>query len=261
MIWLVFQVEIYPQQVFSFAEELYSEGKYREAALEFLRFITLFPNSDSVDYAHFMAGYSYKLANLLDFAEEIFKRHIVENKRGKVWAHYELAKIYLYKGDTFKFYEELSKMPDNSVQKKSLVAWMRLQEGDWKEAKRVVAGTVLERYIYDPDLKSPKKAAFLSIIPGFGRYWLGDRGTALMGAFMVGTFYVLGFYYKFREKRDIPAYASFGVGVAFHAGQIYGSYAFAKVINRERWRELLENYSRAVEKYMDPKYDDFFGNR
>ncbi len=260
MFWILAQVQVRPEQIFSFAEDLYSEGKYREAALEFLRFITLFPNSDSVDYAHFMVGYSYKMANLLDFAENIFKKHIREKRRGSVWAHYELAKIYLYRGDTFKFYEELSEMPDNSVQKKSLMAWMKLQEGDWREAKRIVEGTVLERYINDPELKSPTKAAALSIIPGLGRYYLGDKGTAFMGLFMAGGFYVLSAYYKFKENRNIPALASLGVATAFHAGQIYGAYVFAKVINRSRWRELLENYSRAVEKYMNPDYEDFFGD-
>jgi len=258
MILILSQVQVYPEQIFSFAEELYSEGKYREAALEYIRFFSLFPQSDSVDYAHFMAGYSYKMAKLLDFAEEIFKRHIREKRRGTVWAHYELAKIYLYKGDTFKFYEQLSEMPENSLQRKSLVAWMKLQDGNWVEAKRAVEGTVLERYVKDPQLKSPRKAALLSIVPGLGRYWLGDRGTALMGFFTVMGFYALGFYYKFKEKRDIPAYASFGAGLAFHAGQIYGSYVFAKVLNRERWRELLEEYSRAVENFMNPKFEDFF---
>ncbi len=258
MIFLLFQIQIHPSQILIFAEELYSEGKYREAALEFIRFFSLFAQSDSADYAHFMAGYSYKMANLLDFAEEIFKRHIRENRKGTVWAHYELAKIYLYKGDTFKFYEQLSAMPENTLQRKSLIAWMRLQEGDWKGAKNAVEGTVLERYIKDPQIKSPRKAALLSIIPGLGRYWLGDEGTAAMGFFTVMGFYTLGIYYKFKERRNIPAYASFGAGMAFHAGQIYGSYAFAKVLNRERWKELLNGYSRAVENLMNPKFEDFF---
>ncbi len=244
-------------EVLSFAEELFSQGEYRAAAVEYLRFVILFPNSDSVDYAHFMVGYSYKLAGMYESAERVFKTHIEEGRKGKVWAHYELAKIYLYLGDTVAFYAELSEMPRKSLHRRVLLAWMKLSEGDWMGAKRLLAGTELASAVYKPRLKSPLMAALLSVVPGLGRLYLGDKGTAFMGFFLSGGFYGLSAYYHFKEGREIPAAASLGVALAFHAGQVYGSWAEAKVMNRAEWRALLENFSRESEKHLKPHISDF----
>ena len=246
-----------PEDVLSFAEDLFRRGKYREAAVEYLRFVTLFPNSDSADYAHFMVGYSYKLAGMYESAERVLKAHINEGRRGQTWAHYELATLYLYLGDTVAFYSELSQMPRRSLQRRVLIAWMRLGKGDWMGARRVLAGTPLEPYLQPPALKSPLKAALLSIVPGLGRLYVGDKGTAYMGFLFVGTFYALAAYYHFKEHRDVPALASLGVGMAFHAGQIYGSWAEAKVINRAEWRQVMESFERGVKEHVRPKIDDF----
>ncbi len=246
-----------PEDVLAFAEDLYRRGKYREAAVEYLRFVTLFPNSDSVDYAHFMVGYNYKLAGMYESAEKMLKKHINEGRKGQVWAHYELAKLYLYLGDTVAFYSELSEMPRKSLQRKVLIAWMKLGKGDWIGARRAVTGTPLADYLQPPALKSPTKAALLSLIPGLGRLYVGDKGTAYMGMLFVGGFYALAAYYQFKEHRTVPALAALGVGLAFHAGQIYGSWAEAKVINRAEWRQVIENFSRGVEEHVKPRIDDF----
>lgn len=245
------------KEVLSFAEDLQRRGKYREAAVEYLRFVTLFPNSDSADYAHFMAGYNYKLAGMYESAEKLLKRHIEEGRKGQVWAHYELAKLYLYLGDTVAFYSELSEMPRKSLQRRVLIAWMKLGKGDWKGARKVLVGTPLESYLQPPNLKSPTVAALLSIVPGLGRLYIGDKGTAFMGFLFVGGFYALASYYHFKEHRDVPALASLGVGMAFHAGQIYGSWAEAKVINRAEWRQVMEGFERGVEEYVKPDIGDF----
>ncbi|NPA80716.1 MAG: hypothetical protein GXO29_06685 [Thermotogae bacterium] len=248
---------VHPSEVLSFAESLFKDGKYREAALEYLRFVTLFPNSDSADYAHFMAAYSYELAGLYESAERLFKKHLEEGRRGEVWVHYELARMYLHLGDTVAFYSELSQMPRKSLQRKVLIAWLKLAQGNWEGARRILAGTPLQEYLQPPNLKSPTKAALLSIVPGLGQAYVGNRGTAYMGVAFVGGFYALAGYYAFKEKRLLPALASLGVGLAFHAGQIYGSWAMAKVINRTEWREVMESFKRGVDEVVRPKIDDF----
>ncbi|NPB02975.1 MAG: hypothetical protein GXO39_00980 [Thermotogae bacterium] len=245
------------KEILDFAESLRKDGKCREAAVEYLRFTTLFPSSDSADYAHFMVGYCYKMAGMYESAERVFKAHINEGRRGQVWAHYELAKLYLYLGDTVSFYSELSQMPRKSLQRKALIAWMRLSSGDWNGAFKMVVGTPLQSYLTPPKLRSSTKAALLSLIPGLGHLYLGDRGTAYMGMLFVGSFYALAAYYGLKEHRPIPALASLGAGLAFHIGQIYGSWAMARVMNRAEWKQVLEEFSRGVEKVVNPKLEDF----
>ncbi|MGC8893561.1 MAG: tetratricopeptide repeat protein [candidate division WOR-3 bacterium] len=258
MIFLLVQLE--PGPVLDFAEALEREGNPRQAATEFYRFWTYWPNDSLAPYALFKAGIDYAKAGEFSIAIKVFSDYREKGFPKGDHALLEITRIYLLTGDPRA--DTLLQKLDSVLPRETALmkAWAELTRDDPRSAKTYLFGAgkdslagALEEFPKGP---TPMLAGCLSIlVPGSGQTYYGHYGDALMSfVFSVGM--AATSYYYFSAERPVPGWITGGLAGFFWLGQAYGAYVGARARRHEK-REQFLLYLKG-EFFEDPYTREFF---
>ena len=237
-----------------FANHLLKKQEYKMAALEYERLVFLDPGNDTFHYQlikvyrltgdyqkgirHFNSLYPKSEKASLKFSREYVKLLLLTN-------HYSELKAFL---------DVNNSMPKDKEDRAAL--GLLLLQKEWRAAVDFKDSIALQ----DPVLlafvdrgsnlkrKSPALAAGLStIIPGLGKVYCKNWKDGLISLVFVGA-NAFSAYRGFSQNgvSSVYGWVFTGIGTAFYAGNIYGSYKSAKRYNRDQ-ENLLQH---EVEHYF-----------
>lgn len=254
-----------PQNVFSFADQLFAERDYFRAITEYERFLFLFPDHDQAKNARYQIALSYFLGDRLDEAIRLFREfsdRYPGDELGKQ-AMLRIAEAYYQKKDYEQaivryehFLRDHRDAPEADTARIQ-IGWCYLRQGNWRRAaaefESLPASSPLreqaqwlatEARTY-PALpsKSPALAGGLSaVLPGAGQLYLGRTYDALLSFLMNGAF-----IWATVEALDNHSHTTAGVLLFFETGwyfgNIYSAVSSAHKYNRDRRQEHLERMS------------------
>ena len=241
-------------QIFSFADELYSLGEYDRAAVEYLRFAFLYPGDPCADAALLKAGLSCEKAGNFARARKIYSLMAQSpREKSQEFASYRIALSYLLENKLDSAEVQLDSVR-NPGAAQYLKGWILLGEQKYRDATDIfskisdksdssdVSGSIdylITRARQGERLprRSPFVAGMLSaLVPGLGRGYCGKWGDAFFSFVVVGVPASLA-YAKYDEDRTfstvMATFAAF-----FYLGNIYGSAKGAKIYNIEKRQEF-----------------------
>ncbi len=255
-----------PEDVLSFADELYAEEKYILALVEYERFLTRFPNHPDVPKARKGKAYCLFQTGSYDAALSEFRTLAAEypDSEGRD-AALEAARCYVLLGRPEVSVEVLDRLvrrrPDTEEAQHAAwdLAWVHLKAYRWHdagealkeirsnppygEAAELLEGGLKSRPV-EP-VKSPELAGVLSgVLPGAGQAYCGkwkDAGLALL----LNGLFVFGAYEAFDHDLYVIGGGLALIELGFYGGNIYNAVNHAHKINRTRddafLRGLVEN--------------------
>ena len=240
----------------SFADSLFQEGDYLNAAHEYKRLLFLHPDAPQIDFIAFRVAASYQNAGKLENAIRAYQLLIDTYPKSMLVERAEnnIAQCHVLSGDSEQGLASLKRFL--SEHKKSSLApraqftigMLHADKGEWAQASRVwndvyltypdtpfaEVSDRLSRTIKNIDMlphRSPTVAGVLSaLVPGSGQVYSG-RMTA--GLYTFGGMVVLGsagFYYADQERYEV----AIPVGVLslfFYGNGIYQSIQSARAFN------------------------------
>jgi tetratricopeptide (TPR) repeat protein len=258
-----------------YADELYREGSYARAALQYRRLYSFFPDNPHAPLYLFRAGISQmKCRTWLD-AVATFERFLDEHGNDSLVDQVlvNLARCNAELGESQEarrlYHSLISTHPASSYADDCyiMVGVSLAFEKRWREAGAHLENmsTVfpessllsLSEYLADlsfqgNDLpeRSPLFAALLSgMIPGSGQIYSG-RFWDGVSSFLINA--LLGYAnYRMWEDDDLTGTCFFGwLGATFYLGNIYGGFQAAKYYSREQQRLHYRKIEEAVEGHM-----------
>ena len=228
-----------PEMSIDFARKLEKEGDYYRAILEYKRAFYALPDTGAYNYVKDDIAYSiaklYEKLNDYDMAEVYIDK--VKDKTSQKYA-FEKGLVHFLKGD-YSNARSFWRYSD------TLSAWIKLREGKWREAEKV-----LGRVSYPK--RSPFVAMLLSgIIPGLGKVYAGRLYDGLYSFILnAGSLYLV--YDAWRHNRKTETYVYSGIFLFFYSGNIYGSWIAAKKFNRYHLQLAIKEkeFSLGLWKYL-----------
>lgn len=240
----------------SFADSLFQEGDYLNAAHEYKRLLFLNPDAPQIDFIAFRVAASYQNAGKLEEAIRAYqllidtypKSLLVERAKSNI------AQCRVLSGDSGQGLASLerflSEHKGSSLAPRAqfTIGMLLMNKGEWAQASRAwndVYSTYpessfakvsdkLARMVKNADtlpLRSPTVAAALSaLVPGSGQVYSGRMADGLytfVGIVMLGS---ATFYYADQERYEV----AIPVGVLslfFYGNGIYQSIQSAQVFN------------------------------
>ena len=255
----------------SFADSLFQEGDYLNAAHEYKRLLFLHPDAPQIDFIAFRVAASYQNAGKLENAIGAYqllidtypKSVLVERARNNI------AQCHVLSGDSEKGLASLKRFL--SEHKKSSLAprvqftigMLLMDKGEWAQARNAwddVYSTYpespfakvsdrLARTIKNADTlphRSPTVAGVLSVlIPGSGQVYSGRTADGLytfVGMAVLGS---ASFYYADQERYEVAV----PVGVLslfFYGNGIYQSVQSARVFNAQRQAQFRNQLQQEI---------------
>ena len=256
-----------------FADSLFEEGDYLNAAYEYKRLLFLHPDAPRMDFIAFRIAASYQNAGKLEHAIRAYqflidtypKSVLVERAKNNI------AQGHLLSGDSEQGLASLKRFL--SEHKESSLAprvqfaigMLFMDKGEWTQASRAWSDVYstypespfaqvserLARTIKNADtlpLRSPTVAGVLSaLIPGSGQVYSGrtvDGLYTFVGMVVLGS---ASFYYADQERYEVAV----PVGVLsmfFYGNGIYQSIQSARIFNvryEEQFRNRLQQEIRS----------------
>ena len=246
---------------FAYAEALFKNRQYFEAAQEYQRFTFFFPDDPKYPQAVFQTGVSFLLAQNPARALDFFKILSTADPLDAlaVASFFKMAECYqLMNAPTHAIVQlnnliELSDDPVIRDRAYYQIAWIHIELTDWAGARKAVdqiTPTGRQRYGWaelskalssaeDIPTKSPALAGTLSIIPGGGQLYCRRYEDALI-AFVVNAGLVWAAFDAFdNEQYGLGGLLSF-VGLGFYAGNIYGAVNDAHKFNDRQQRGFVD---------------------
>lgn len=264
-------IQISPDQQFEYAQKLFSDDNFLEAACEYRRFIHFFPDDSRKDQAMFQIGMSYFKNGQYEDAIEAFMLLTEDSSSNKgiktefsedhpaVQAYFMISETYMLQkesGQAVASLRNLLMLTENKdIQDKAFykVGWIFLETGAWEKAGfffSKISPENKEKYNLDKlnkelnkadniALKNPSIAGSLSIIPGAGFLYCNRYRDAL-SAFVLNTGLMLAAYKAF--DNDNPALGSIIslIEIGFYTGNIYGAVSSAHKFNRNTKKRFFE---------------------
>jgi len=256
------EVDYYkPENILSFAENLYREGDYLRAASEYQRY--LFFSSEEATQVMNKIGLCYRLGGNLQKAIEWFERILKEYPKSDLLAsaYYQIGYSYLlmgqYEDSILRLKEALGKIEDKESKKRFqyLIGVNYLKEKRWDDAYSVFDYLKEDEALRDSSLrlkeyakegrdisyKSPILAGLLSaILPGTGKMYCGREKDGLYSLILIGTASWFA-YDGFKEdgRHSLKGWIWGIWGGFLYIGNIYGSTVAAKVYNQRIEDEIF----------------------
>ena len=245
MVSLLLALEVEPQRVLSYAEELEAQGHYLQAAREYIRYWVWFPSDSLSPYALMRAGLSYGKAGRPELAKGVFERYLRAGYPKPQFAELELAKALFALGEDYSgLLEKLRKTLPREAAK--LEAWAHLVRDEPGKAKEILQRAGLDSLASAldsfPKGVSPWLASGASLlVPGAGQCLYGHLSDGAMALlFSVGMAVASAYYFK-EEGRTVPGAATGALAAFFWGGQAYGAYVGARARRYHLRRRFLEN--------------------
>ena len=240
----------------SFADSLFQEGDYLNAAHEYKRLLFLYPDAPQIDFIAFRVAASYQNAGKLEEAIRAYqllidtypKSLLVERAKNNI------AQCHVLSGDSGQGLASLNRFLSEhkgsslAPRAQFTIGMLHVNKGEWAQASRAwndVYSTYpessfakvsdkLARMVKNADAlphRSPTVAAVLStLVPGSGQIYSGRMADGLytfVGMVVLGS---ATFYYADQERYEV----AIPVGVMslfFYGNGIYQSIQSAQVFN------------------------------
>jgi tetratricopeptide (TPR) repeat protein len=239
------ELERSQNQLFSLAEQFYTESEFYRAITEYRRLLHYFPESNLNEISKLRIAQSYffggEYLEVLDWV-----RTIEDQDKSK---SYEYDRLELYVG---KSYLKLENYPSaekhliiaDSLSRDPTVSSEALYElgqaytelGLWDRAKKTFLSVPQNTAFADPAsraaklvikghelrYKSPRLAGFLNVVPGVGYAYAGKPQTGI-SAFLLNALFFSGTYSAFKGGRNGVGVLVGVIGFGWYTGGIYGA--------------------------------------
>ncbi len=258
---------------FAFAESLFEQHKFSQAATEYERFVHFFPDDQRVPLAAFKIGQSYfegqrwqdAIRQLGAFAERFRGSPLAARAR------LLMSRCYLRLGDERSALAVLSRLtaqPENPAVADEAwyrTGWIYLENLDWENARRAFGhiDTARADAYHLPAIyagldtagqlpaKDPRVAGMLAVVPGAGFAYCGRYRDAFI-ALAANGLVLWAAVNSFDNGNDGLGALLSVLGAGFYAGNIYGSVASAHKYNRRRARSLVERLKQDLQVGLAP---------
>lgn len=245
----------------AFADSLFREGDYLNAAHEYKRLLFLHPDASQSDFIAFRIAASYQNAGKLENAIRAYQRLIDTYPKSTlvVRAKNNIAQCHILSGDSKQGLTSLKrfltehKKSDLAPRVHFTIGMLHIDKGEWAEANSVwnsISVTYSEspfaevsdrlaRIVKNAETlphRSPMVAGALSIlVPGSGQIYTGRTVDGLYAFVSVAILGGASFYYADQERYEVAVPVGI-LGAFFYGNSIYQSIQTAQSFNLQQAR-------------------------
>ncbi len=259
-------------QVSDFADSLFQEGDYLNAAHEYKRILFLHPNLPRIDFVAFRVAASYQNAGQLEKAISAYKFLIdtYPNSSLVERATNNIAQCHILLGDREQGIAALEnfltkhKRSDLSPLAHFTIGMLHIDKSEWTEAGRVwnevfsaypdspfaKISARLARMVNNVDTlprRSPTVAGVLSaLMPGSGQIYSGKTVDGLYAFMSVAVLGSASVYYISEERYEVAVPVAV-LGAVFYGNSIYRGIRAAETFNlqhEQRFRNQIQQEIR-----------------
>ncbi|RJQ68485.1 MAG: hypothetical protein C4519_23100 [Desulfobacteraceae bacterium] len=263
-----------PQKQWQYAELLFEEGRFRQAAEEYERFAFFFPQHPDRRKAVLMAGRAFMrageaLAALQDF-NSLVQNGALDDIA--VEAYFLMAETYLQLQNPSQAILQLNNLITLSEQAPVKdraylrIGWIHVEQMDWSGAKQAWKRISpqgrqtfridsLETALGQADqlpMKRPAVAGLLSVVPGAGQLYCGRYEDAL-AALLVNGGLIWAAYESFDNDLNGLGSLLAVAGLGFYTANIYGAVSSAHKYNQTQRQRFVEQLKRNVVIRIEPE--------
>lgn len=253
-------VTIRADEQFAFAESYYERQEYYRAISEYERFLHFFPQDPRSDRAMHRIGESYLKGNRHQQALAAFRRlaDAYTHRDFRIKAYYGMAEAHNRSGRPKKAVSTLealkSQVEDRDVIDDVLYrqGWLYLDMKDWEQAQKHFDGISpsnrrkyrlkqLSKEINKHgalQVKNPKVAGCMAILPGAGHLYCGRHQDALI-AFALNGAMIWAAYEAFENDHDVLGGVITFFELGLYSGNIYSAVNCAHKYNRNQEKDFL----------------------
>ena len=243
-------------QASDFADSLFQEGDYLNAAHEYKRILILHPDLRRIDFIAFRVAASYQNAGQLKKAIPAYQFliHTYPNSLLVERSTNNIAQCHILSGDRERGVTALEnflskyKRSDLAPLAHFTLGMLHIDKNEWTEASRVwrevsstypdtpfaKASTRLGRIVKSADTlprRSPRVAGVLSaFVPGSGQIYSGKTIDGLYAFMSVAVLGSASFYYTNKERYEVAVPVGV-LGMFFYGNSIYRSIQAAQAFN------------------------------
>ncbi len=259
-------------ELLDFADSLFQEEDYLNAAHEYRRYLFLFPKEENSDFVQFSLAASYQNAGRLASAIQAYQLLIDTYPHSPVMrrAQSNIAQCQLLEGNKDlairSLQQFLSRYPESDLAPRAqfMIATVQMEGKDWEKASKTweqiavkypdtqfaEASHRLTRMVRSRKLMpkhSPTFSGLLSAaIPGLGQAYSGRFSDGIQSLLVVGVIGAGTAYYINREQYEVAVPVGL-LGLFFYAGNVYGGMRAAKTFN-----------SRQEDKFLNGLRDEIY---
>ena len=245
----------------AFADSLFREGDYLNAAHEYKRLLFLYPDTSQSDFIAFRVAASYQNAGKLESAIRAYQFLIDTYPESSLVARCKnnIAQCRILSGDSEQGITSLKrfliehKQSDLAPRVHFTIGMLHIDKGEWAEASSVwnsVSVTYskspfaevsdrLARMVKNAETlphRSPMVAGALSVlVPGSGQIYTGRTVDGLYAFVSVAILGGASFYYADQERYEVAVPVGI-LGAFFYGNSIYQSIQTARAFNLQQER-------------------------
>ena len=259
-----------------YAENLFEQGSYPAAILEYKRFLFYHPDTDLTDVARYRIAQSHYYQGNRDLAQEVFKDFTLTFPDSPLYLHAQLmlGKTHFdaeaYSTARSLFFQTINGTGDTRVkpQAQYLRGWCYIHEQQWTKA--IAEFRRVQQFAPDSPLsqvstnlanttltatplrrKSPKLARWMStLLPGSGQIYAGKLRNGLVSA-AINAALIYSVVDAIREERYVDAVGIYLVGARFYWGNRFNASKWAAEHNRRVETEFIRKLERRAEGVAD----------
>ena len=257
--------EFKKSELLDFADSLFQEEDYLNAAHEYRRYLFLFPEEENGDFVQFRLAASYQNAGRLASAIQAYQLLIDTYPASPLMqrARSNIAQCQLLDGKKEvairSLQQFLSEHPHSDLAPRAqfMIATVQMEDKDWEKASKTweqisakypntrfaEASDQLTRMVRSRKLmpkRSPALSGLLSaVIPGLGQAYSNRFLDGLQSLTVVGTIGAGAAYYINQERYEVAIPVGL-LGLFFYAGNVYGGVQAAKTFNSSQEGKFLD---------------------
>ena len=254
------------RDLLDFADSLFQEGDYLNAAHEYRRYFFLYPQTEGSDSVQFRLAASYQNAGKLETAIQTYQSLIDTHPHSRLIERTQsnIAQCQLLQGKKdaaiTSLQQFLSEHPESDLAPRAqfMIATVHMDSTNWEGASKAWEQVIIKhpntpfaemsdrlmRMVRSRNLmprRSPFFTGLLSTaIPGLGQAYSTRFSDGLQSLIVVGVTGTGAAFYIDRERYGIAIPVGL-LGLFFYVGNIYGGIQAAKIFNRQQEDNFLED--------------------
>lgn len=254
-----------------FADSLFQEGDYLNAAHEYKRLLFSHPDAPQIDFIAFRVAASYQNAGKLENAIRAYQLLIDTYPKSILIARAKnnIAQCHVLLGDNEQGLASLTRFlsehKESSLAPRAhfTIGMLHIDKGEWTQASRVwneifltypespfaKVSDRLARTVKDVDTlprRSPTVAGVLSaLVPGSGQVYSGRTMNGLYAFVSVAVLGSASFYYADQERYEVAVPVGV-LGLFLYGNSIYQSVETARAFNIQQERYFRNRLQQEI---------------
>ena len=254
-----------------FAQSLFREGDYLNAAHEYQRYLFLYPGAPQADFAQLHIAAAYQNAGRLDAAIEAYES-LIQNYPQSPFierAQSNIAQCQLLRGNQeasiISLRQFLSDYPESALAPRVqfIIATIYMDRKDWQAAVQewqqvqtqysqtpfAEMSDQLIRMVQQAESlprRSPSTAGVLStFLPGLGQIYSGRYSAGVYSLLVVGATAAGTAHYIDQERYEVAIPVGI-IGLFFYISNIYDSLQYAKAFNHRHEDQFRDRLRKRI---------------